>query len=325
VVRATQAGKDERIGPIVSRDEIGELARQFDRMLDQLGQRNQQIKKAAEELELKVAERTRELRDKNTRLQQTIDLLQRTRQQLIVAEKLAALGELTAGVAHEINNPVAVILGNMDVLVQALGAGAEPVKTEIDLIIEQIYRIRAIVGKLLQYSRPTELAGGTEDVDVAHVIDDALLLVKHELNRKAITVRKTYQPGLRVTIGRPELQQVLINLLINAAHAVDVGGRIELEIRSWDEEGVVIAVRDDGVGIPKDRLGKVFDPFFTTKNDGGTGLGLSVSYGIINSYGGTIGVESELGQGTTFEIYLYREPKGQPRVESGVVAGSYLA
>jgi two-component system NtrC family sensor kinase len=126
-------------------------------------------------LEVKVAERTRELREKNERLEKTIALLRQTRRRLVTAEKLAAVGELTAGIAHEINNPIAVMLGNMDVLIDELGEHARPLKTEIDLIIEQIYRIRAIVDKLLQYSRPSEYAGYVEEVDVNRLIEDTLV------------------------------------------------------------------------------------------------------------------------------------------------------
>lgn len=175
VVRATRSGHERRIGVVTSRDEIGELARQFDRMLDELQERNQQIGHAAEVLEVKVAERTRELREKNERLEKTIALLRQTRRRLVTAEKLAAVGELTAGIAHEINNPIAVMLGNMDVLIDELGEHARPLKTEIDLIIEQIYRIRAIVDKLLQYSRPSEYAGYVEEVDVNRLIEDTLV------------------------------------------------------------------------------------------------------------------------------------------------------
>src|SRR5690606_21047763 len=126
VVRANQAGAERRIGPIASQDEIGELARQFDLMLDQLARRNQELRHAAETLEAQVEERTRELARKNADLERTIRLLEQTREQLVVAEKLSALGVLAAGIAHEINNPAAVILGNVELLVRELGEAARP-------------------------------------------------------------------------------------------------------------------------------------------------------------------------------------------------------
>ncbi len=307
VVRATQAGEEKRIGSVASQDEIGELARQFDQMLDLLQERKQQLQHAADELETKVEERTHELKEKNIRLQKTINLLQQTRQRLVTAEKLAALGELTAGIAHEINNPTAVILGNMDVLIYELKEQAEPVRTEIDLIIEQIYRIRAIIDKLLQYSRPTEYAGYVQPLDVNEVIEDTLILVKHEIENQGAVVIKNLQASVSVTINRQELQQVLVNTLVNAAHAIDRKGLITIETADWSGEGVVIRVCDNGEGIPADSLSRIFDPFYSTKHQG-TGLGLSVSYGLIRRYGGDITVESEVGKGSCFEILLRCEP-----------------
>ena len=308
VVTETQAGHEKRIGKVPSQDEIGELARQFDQMLDLLQERNQQIKHAADELERKVEDRTRELTDKNVRLQKTITLLQQTRQRLAIAEKLAALGELTAGVAHEINNPIAVMLGNMEILIHELGDHAKPFKTETDLIIEQIYRIRAIVDKLIQYSRPSEYLGYVEDIDVNKLLEDTLVLVKHEIVSQNITINKDFRATLPVTINRQELQQVFVNLLINATHAVTIRGTVILETENVSSEGVVIRMMDDGKGIPPERLSRIFDPFYTTKHSG-TGLGLSVSYSLIRRYGGDITVESTLGRGTRFEILLSREPK----------------
>ena len=308
VVRQTQAGQDKRIGPVPSKDEIGELARQFDRMLDLLQERNQQICLAADELEQKVDERTYELKEKNMRLEKTIMLLQQTRQRLVIAEKLAAIGELTAGVAHEINNPIAVILGNMDILINELGDQAQPLRTEIDLIIQQIYRIRAIIDKLLQYSRPSEYSGYLENIDVNVLIDDTLVLVKHEMISHKVSIEKSLRASIRISINRQELQQVLVNLLVNAAHAIDQGGRVTIDTENLNDTGVIIRVKDDGPGIPSDRLSKVFDPFYTTKFSG-TGLGLSISYSLIKRYGGDITVESKLGEGTCFELLLSKEPK----------------
>ena len=235
VVRATKAGQNQRIGPLTSQDEIGELAREFDTMLESLAQKNRQITAFTDQLEGKVASRTAELRRKNRELQRTIDLLHETRQQLAIAEKLAALGELTAGVAHEINNPIAVILGNLDVLVKELGSQAAPVQTEIDLIVEQIYRVRTIVDKLLQYSRPAQYAGDAVAVNIKSLVDDTLLLVKHELVQKQARVESRLDDSLTVHFNRQELQQVLVNLLLNAAHAIEPNGRIEVTAQPWQD------------------------------------------------------------------------------------------
>ncbi len=307
VVRATQAGQERRIGPVASRDEIGELARQFDTMLDLLQERNRQIQRATEELEQKVRERTRELTRKNIDLVHTVDLLRQTREQLVMAEKLAALGELAAGVAHEINNPTAVILGNMEVLVAELGAAAEPVRVETDLVIEQVYRIRSIVNNLLQYARKAEHAGYLEAVDVNRVIEETLPLVRHELDRKAVTVALRLEARTAVQVSPQDLQQVLVNLIVNAAHAVPVGGWVELGTADWQAQGVTITVRDNGSGIASAHLTRIFDPFFTTKQQQGTGLGLYVSYLLVRRYGGRITVDSKPGQGSAFHVWLLRE------------------
>ncbi len=313
VVRATQAGQDQRIGALSSHDEIGELAHQFDHMLDLLNQRNQQIQKAAEGLEHEVTARTQALREQNHRLEKTIELLKQTQQQLILAEKLAALGELTAGVAHEINNPTAVIMGNMDVLMHVLGQQAAPVQTEIDLIIEQVYRIQAIVSQLLQYARPSSDISHVSETDIETVLGDTLLLVKHELANKATQIETQFQAQHHcVLINRQALQQVLINLIINSIQSTPIQGKITLMTEDWlsDQQtvlGVVITVADNGEGIAEDQLGRIFDPFFTSRKEG-TGLGLSVSYSIIQRYGGDIRVSSKQGEWTQFQVFLRQKP-----------------
>ncbi len=309
VVHALQAGdEDKRIGEVASRDEIGELAREFDRTLDLLKLRNEEVRMAAERLETKVEERTQELRDKNLRLEETIELLKQTREQLVAAEKLAALGELTAGVAHEINNPIAVIQGNLELLRQELGDDIGDFEVEFDLILVQIHRIHTIVDKLLSYSRPSKHHGGVPVVDLRRVVNDTLLLVEHELNSKRIAVTTDFRETMQARIDARELQQVLVNLLVNAAQASNDGGRIEVETRNWGNRGVIISVRDEGEGIAPDHLPRVFDPFFTTKRSGGTGLGLSVSIGLIRGYGGDIKARSTKNRGTVFEVFLLTEP-----------------
>ncbi len=309
VVRATRSGLTrQRIGSIESRDEIGALATQFDEMLDTLGEHQASIERSAAELEIKVQERTSELSIKNARLQETITLLRETRRQLATAEKLAALGELTAGVAHEINNPIAVILGNMDILISEMGQGRDQVETEIDLIIEQVYRIRSIVDRLLQYSRPSSYAGYVTDVDVTQLVIDTRELVRHELDRKQIRLTVNATPTAVVNINRQELQQVLVNLLLNAAHAVPERGEITVTCEPWHNLGVEIRVRDNGSGIPASVLHRVFEPFYTFEKEQGTGLGLSVSYGIIRRYGGFIKVDSVEGEYTEFMVQVRFEP-----------------
>ncbi len=310
VVRATQQGLDQRISDIRSQDEIGELARQFDAMLDLLQERNREIQRAADGLELQVEKRTRQLERKNTDLQTTVRLLHETRQRLLTAEKLASLGQMAAGIAHEINNPTAVILGHVDLLVSELGSAANSIQGDIEMIIQQCERIRYIVDSLLQFARPNppEDEVDVEDVDVNRAVKDTLPLVRHALQKVPVKVNKRLRASRHVRIRRYELQEVLINLLLNAARASSANGTIDITTADWNTRGVVISVRDNGVGITPENVGRVFDPFFTTDGSRGTGLGLSVSYGLIRRYGGEITVESEPGHGSVFHIWLLQHP-----------------
>jgi two-component system NtrC family sensor kinase len=215
-------------------------------------------------------------------------------------------------VAHEVNNPVAVIQGNLDVLRSVLGPAAEPVQQEIRLIHAQVDRIRLIVTKLLQFARPGDFAGYTENVDVAAVVEDCLLLTRHNLDRNDVEVVTELRAAGPVEINRGELQQVLINLFVNAAQAMPEGGTLTVASEDWLDEagepvGALLRVRDTGVGIAPEHLANIFDPFFTTKKESGTGLGLSVTYTILERYGGRISVRSTLGEGTEFELRLYRQ------------------
>lgn len=290
-----------RVGTLHSRDEIGQLAAHFDRLADRQQAQNAELRRWGSELDAKVAERTVALETANREL--------RTAQrQLVMSEKLAAIGELTAGVAHEINNPVAVIQGNLDVLREVLGNAADPVQVELKLMDDQIERIRLIVAKLLQFARPTEFAGYIETVLPRDVLADSLLLVGHLLKRGNIAVAQKIESTRAIAINRNELQQVIINLLVNAIQAMPNGGTLTLAARDWDADGapqgVVLAVSDSGIGIAPENLSRIFDPFFSTKGSDGTGLGLSVSYGLIERYGGHIEVKSTLGEGTTFLLYM---------------------
>ncbi|WP_369162743.1 cache domain-containing protein [Candidatus Thiodiazotropha sp. LNASS1] len=310
VVRATREGYTKRIGKISSMDEIGVLANEFDLLLDLLQERNLQVQQWADQLEEKVDERTAELKLKNQKLVTTIQILRETRAQLIAAEKLAALGELTAGVAHEINNPTAVMLGNLDLLVEELGDNATPVKGEIDLIIEQIFRIKDIINNLLQYARPDEITETPSVIDVNEVVQHTLALVRYLRKQKQFEIRIDLNASRPVKINPHELQQVLVNLFVNAVHALDSSaGIISLSTDDWDEKGVVIRIEDNGMGIEEEQIEMIFNPFHTSKRVGeGTGLGLSVSYGLIKKYGGDITVRSDRGQGSLFSVWILQEP-----------------
>ena len=218
------------------------------------------------------------------------------------------LGELTAGIAHEINNPAAVILGHMDLLQAELGPSAVVVQEEIDTVIEQVYRIRAIINNLLQYTRPGQMVDQLQQLDVNRVTRDTLALVRHVLDKQGVEVEQLYDSAVgKVQGNRQQLQQVLVNLLLNAANALEGAGKIHLSTHVWHSSagapGVEIRVRDEGRGMDESVLEKIFQPFFTTR-EGGNGLGLSVSRSLIRRYGGDIGVQSVSGQGSCFSVYL---------------------
>jgi len=290
-----------------TRDELGSLSRHLDELLDTVQAQNAELKAWGDELDRKVVERTKEL-------EKTNKLLVQAQRQLVMAEKLAAIGEITAGVAHEINNPVAVLQGNLDVLRDTLGATAGPVQGELQLMDRQIQRINTIVTKLLQFASPGEFAGYVEAVGVDEVVADSLVLVRHLLSQGNIEVVHHRHAKTPVQINRGELQQVLINLFTNAIHAMKNGGKLTITTSDWRDEnaapgssgahGVIISVADTGAGIAKKDLPRVFDAFFTTKRQGGTGLGLSISYTLVARYGGTITVKSEEGVGTEFVVRL---------------------
>ena len=263
------------IGRVESRDEIGRLAGHLDQLLATLQRWNT-------ELDQKVAERTRQLADAQA--------------QLVRSEKLATVGQLTASIAHEVNNPIAVIQGNLDLVRELLPAEAGArVLPELNLIDEQIERMRLIVTQLLQFARPGEYAGYIESVQPARVIEDCLVLVGHLLGSTQISVQRDLQATRSVAINRQELQQVLVNLLVNAIHAMEHGGTLRLSTRDNGANGLDIEVADTGAGLAPELLARLFQPFVTRKKEG-TGLGLWISRGIVERYGGDI-VAANRGDG----------------------------
>ncbi|WP_120495878.1 HAMP domain-containing sensor histidine kinase [Kiloniella sp. EL199] len=306
VISRVQKGDDLRIGWIKAKDEVATLANQFDALLDQLQYQRDQIQEGADELERKVDQRTSELQQRTKALERNIKLLERTREQLIAKEKLAAIGELTAGIAHEINNPTAVILGNMDLMTAELGEDAASVEQETRLIIQQVYRIRSIINNLLQYSRPSDFQNHPIAVDINQVVEDTRVLVQHDLDRKDVDLRLDLKAKHSVGGNHQQFQQVLINLIVNATNATDKNGTITIRTRDWKDQGVLLVVRDNGSGINPEVLPRIFDPFFTSSNSG-TGLGLSVSYGILQRFQAEIEVRSRSGFGSCFYIWFRKD------------------
>jgi len=280
--------------------EIAEVSHHLDHLLDQVQERDKQLRDWADGLNVRVEERTAQLQEANQKLETTY-------KQLVMSEKLASIGEITAGVAHEINNPVAVIQGNVDVVRLTLGEQAEPVKTELDLIDRQIMRIGGIVGKLLQFARPSDYGKFEEYVNLRDVTQDSLGLVDHVYASKDIDVKLEFSDVPDVKIDPSELQQVIINLIINAVQAMDGKGILTIQSHLLERDGkngVCLTFHDSGPGISEDTINTIFDPFFTTKRAKGTGLGLSISQTIIQTAGGIITADNHPEGGALMSIWL---------------------
>ncbi len=307
-MNAIEAGKtDSRVGPIDNEDEIGELARHFDRLLERQQAQADALQRWGESLDGKVAQRTAELEEALTNLRST-------QGKLITQEKMAAIGQLTAGVAHEINNPIAVIQGNLELARELLGEQAKPVEPEFRLIADQVHRIRLIVTKLLQFARPQEYVGYLEPVGAQQLVHDCLLLVGHLLRKGNIAIEQQIDSARLVTCNKNELQQVVINLLANAIQAMPDGGTLRLTVEDWDEAdmpiGLCLHVADSGPGIPESDREHLFEPFYTAHKPGGHGLGLWVSKSLVERYDGRITVDCPAGGGAVFTLWLRCEPLG---------------
>jgi len=291
-MQSVEAGDlSARVGTLDSVDEIGRLAAHFDELLDRLGAHTAELQRWNAELDAKVAERTRALED-----------MQR---QLVHSEKMATMGQLTASIAHEINNPIAVIQGNLDLLRELLPPAEQTgIAAEMRLLDEQVERMRLVVTQLLQFARPGEYAGYVDSVEPAALLRESLVLVQPLLARARIEVHWALQPTPAVQINRQELQQVLVNLLVNAVHAMPEGGTLTLTTRAAEGQ-VEIEVCDTGAGLAPEVVARLFQPFATAKKDG-TGLGLWISRGIVERYGGDIraGARGDGQRGACFTVLL---------------------
>jgi len=273
---------------VTSNDEIGLLADEFNNMTREVGLLNLT-------LEQKVEERTRDLEEKSTQLLAT-------QKELCRAERLADLGMLAAGVAHEINNPLAVIRGNGELLQSAIPADSEN-REEADAIVEEAIRIERIVNNLRVFSRSGMKRIST--FSLGKMLDAILDQIGHQIPLDRYQVSRDYRER-NVDIGgdKDQLRQVFTNLIINGLQAMPEGGKLVVSAEpDPPDQRVRVTVQDSGCGIQEEDKVRLFSPFFSTKAQG-TGLGLAVSYGIVRDHGGDIRVESRVGEGATFIVFL---------------------
>jgi len=237
---------------------------------------------------------------------------ERTQKQLIQSEKLAALGIVAAGIAHEVKNPLAIIIQGVDYLKSSTGSDAHLVVV-INKINKSAFRADSIIKGLLSFTRQMPIQA--EQVEIEPVIEETLSFIEHQLKRKHIKLIKRFSPDLpKVTIDINQIKQVFLNILLNSIDAMRDGGTLtisaEKEGSGAAERQLRITVADTGCGIPTDTIEKVFDPFYTTKDGtGNAGLGLSITKGIIDKHHGTVRIESEADKGTKVIVGL---PAGNP-------------
>lgn len=236
-----------------------------------------------------------------SRICKDITHLKKAEERLVLAERLSSLGELTAGVAHELRNPLAGIKINTQVLSRKKDL-PEMEKKLLNSTQEGIEKIQKIVDDMLHFAKPK--AAHFKEEEINEVVDKSLTILQTKLKKGNISSIFEGAQGLpKLRIDIHQIQQVLINLMLNAIQAMEDGGTLSIRTFLADRNGVGIEVRDTGIGIPRAHLKKVFDPFFTTKSEG-TGLGLSISAKILENHGATIDAVSEVGKGSTFTIHF---------------------
>jgi two-component system NtrC family sensor kinase len=250
-----------------------------------------------------------------TELAEFADELERSQAKLVQAEKMAAIGRLAASLAHEINNPLQAIHNSLHLTLHE-GLGEERRKEYLGMAQGEVERLINIVQRMLDFYRPSR--GAVEPADVNQVVESVLTLIQKRLQHGDVEVHAELTEGLpAVPIVSDQISQVILNLLINAVEAMPAGGSLRLKTELSDDGGqVLFRVRDTGPGMSAEQVNRLFEPFYTTKPNG-TGLGMAISYGIIERHGGTIDVSSEPGEGTTFVVTLPVHRAGEADREEG--------
>lgn len=293
MVRATRSITAGRFDQEVYSDAQGEialLANSFNTMLKSLRQMKADLEEWGRTLEAKVRQRTEELGAMQTRVAQS--------------ERLASLGMLAAGVAHEINNPLGAILALTALTLEDIPAH-DPNRENLEEVVKQSERCRGIVKGLLDFSRQSKVS--TELIDLNQILEDTLSLISKQALFFNVNVVNQLEPQLPLVMAdKSQFQQVFMNIVMNAVQAMEERGTLTIATCHGPDEGFIeVRISDTGHGIPPDQVDRIFDPFFTTKESGrGTGLGLSIAYGIVTTHRGTIRAESKVGKGTTITIRM---------------------
>jgi signal transduction histidine kinase len=241
------------------------------------------------------------IRDADRRREEALHAIEYT-------NKMASIGRMAAGVAHEINNPLAIINEKAGLLKDLLTANDEPPQRDhllknVEGVIKSVDRCSTITHRLLGFAKRIDPA--TTRIAVAPLIEEVLSFQEKEADYRSVTINLDIADDLpTIESDRGQLQQVFLNILGNAFAAVANGGRIDITARVADENTVAVTISDNGSGIPEEHIGRIFEPFFTTKAEYGTGLGLSITYGIVERLGGRIEVESTVGEGASFTVHL---------------------
>ncbi len=313
-VEKLASGRRDPNIPVRSDDEFGHVASSFNAMAKALNDSRRELEELVQTLELKIEERTQELRVAEAEIAQ--------------GEKLASVGVLAAGIAHELNNPLTGVLTFTSLLRRKMPDGSEDAE-DLDLVIRETRRCAAIIKRLLDFAREKVPVKGWFDLN--QVIEETIRFTDRPASLRQIEITADLDPGLPQVWGDADLiKQIVLNLLVNAQQAIEAQGSIRVATRPYMAKApakpgvealpmVEIVVKDNGCGIPEANLQRIFDPFFTSKEVGkGTGLGLSVSYGIVKAHGGRINVESVVGEGSTFHILLpINSPFGDSETSEG--------
>ena len=247
-----------------------------------------------------------QLRAMQVELRNRMDAQRLAENRLVQAAKLAAVGEMAAGIAHELNNPLTSVTGFSELAMENLPQTTETYK-DLEMVLKEARRARDVVRRLLDFARQSESTRANASLN--EVIEDVAALSRHLIHTSGVELKLGLEPDLPWTsMDSNQMKQVLLNLVHNALQAMPIGGVLEIKSESASRNnrpGVMVSVRDSGIGIPPAELARIFEPFFTTKgNQGGTGLGLSVTYGIVTDHGGQIDVDSQPGLGSKFMVWL---------------------